>query len=46
MRDWINDGEWYCGECDITFKVDVDGDEPDINFCPSCASRKIESIEE
>lgn len=46
MNEWINDGEWYCGQCDITFKVYVKDDEAVVNFCPSCASRNLEAIEE
>lgn len=44
--EWINDGIWYCEQCDITFKVHADGNEPTVNFCPSCASRQIDVIEE
>jgi Zn finger protein HypA/HybF involved in hydrogenase expression len=46
MNEWINDGIWYCDQCEITFKVYVESDEPDVSFCPSCASREIEVVEE
>ena len=46
MDEWINAGDWYCKQCDITFKVYVDGEEPVINFCPTCASREVEPVEE
>lgn len=44
--EWINDGVWYCKQCDITFKVYAKGEEPLISFCPSCASRQIKDTEE
>lgn len=46
MEMWINDGIWYCGDCEINFKVYVEGDEPTVNFCPSCANRALRLIEE
>jgi Zn finger protein HypA/HybF involved in hydrogenase expression len=43
---WINDGDWYCSQCDINFKVYTLDDEPVVNFCPTCASRNIKAVEE
>jgi hypothetical protein len=42
MDEWINDGIWYCGQCDIDFKVSVRDDEPMVSFCPCCGSRELE----
>lgn len=46
MEEWINDGIWYCKQCDMYFKVNAKDEEPLVSFCPCCASREIEPIEE
>lgn len=43
---WINDGVWYCGNCDIDFKVYVRNDEPMVSFCSCCGNRDIKPKEE
>jgi len=45
MSEWINDAIYYCEQCDMKFKVYAENDEPVVNFCPSCASRKFDVIE-
>lgn len=46
MDEWINDGEWYCTNCDINFKVYVKEDVQSIGFCPICANRDLEAVED
>lgn len=44
--EWINDGKYFCSICDIKFKVYAEDNEPTVNFCPMCASREIEFIDD
>ena len=46
MDEWINDGEWYCEQCDIAFKVYAKNEELTVSFCPGCSSRRIKAVEE
>ena len=46
MENWWNDGTFKCKTCGETFKAYTIEDVRDVNFCPYCASRKIEFLEE
>lgn len=43
---WYTDGEYKCNDCINTFKVYCKEDGNEVNFCPICASRDIEPIDE
>lgn len=45
MTEWINDGVYYCEDCDITFKVYGKDEEVTTSFCPQCGTRHIDVIE-
>lgn len=45
-EEWINDTTYHCDRCDTTFKVYCLNNDPSVNFCPNCANREIEYVEE
>jgi|GEM_PF-2889984 len=44
--EWYNDCEYKCDDCEVTFKAYCTEDVRDVSFCPYCASRNIEPIDE
>lgn len=44
--EWINDCEFKCNDCDTIFKVYYRENGGDTNFCPNCASRDFDELEE
>lgn len=45
LKDWVYDDVYKCSHCESEFAV-LNPEEFTINFCPSCASRDINSLEE